>query len=112
MSNKKGEYESTLKLKFKRKRMFSEFIIGNKEGEVDIKNKTTKKYKAMLLNGSGGFKTEKKEYKFKAMKMPTFNLFEVLKSNKKLTIAISPKLKTKSRSLKKNNLSKNFIALL
>ena len=112
MSNKKGESESTLKLKFKRKRMFSEFIIGNKEGEVDIKNKTTKKYKTILLDGSEVFKTEKKEYKFKAMKMPTFNLFEVLKSNKKLTIAVSPKLKTKSRSLKKSNLSKNIMALL
>ena len=92
--------------------MFSEFIIGNKEGESDIKNKTTKKYKTMLLDGSGVFKTEKKEYKFKAMKMPTFNLFEILKSNKKLTIAVSPKLKTKSRSLKKSNLSKNIMALL
>ena len=112
MSNKKEECEGTLKLKFKRKRMFSEFIIGNKEGNVDMKNKTTKKYKDEFLNGNGIFKTEKKEHKFKAMKMPTFNLFEVLKSNKKLTIAISPKLRTKSRSLRKINLSKNITSLL
>ena len=112
MSNKKEECESTLKMKFKRKRMFSEFIIGNKEGEVDMRNRTTKKHKEVLLDGNGVFKTEKKEYKFKAMKMPTFNLFEVLKSNKKLTIAVSPKLKTKSRSLRKTKLSKNIMALL
>ena len=92
--------------------MFSEFMIGNKEGEIDIRNKTTKKYKDVLLDGNGIFKTEKKEYKFKALKMPTFNLLEVLKSNKKLTIAVSPKLRTKSRSLRKTNLSKNIMALL
>jgi hypothetical protein len=112
MSTKKEEYESTLKMKFKRKRMFSEFILGNKEGDVDMRNKTTKKYKNVLVDGNGIFKTEKKEYKFKAMKMPTFNLLEVLKSNKKLTIAVSPKLRTKSRSLRKTNLSKNIMALL
>jgi hypothetical protein len=67
MSTKKEEYESTLKMKFKRKRMFSEFILGNKEGDVDMRNKTTKKYKNVLVDGNGIFKTEKKEYKFKAL---------------------------------------------
>lgn len=65
MSTKKEEYESTLKMKFKRKRMFSEFIIGNKEGESDIKNKTTKKYKTMLLDGSGVLIQRKKNINLK-----------------------------------------------
>ena len=50
MSTKKEEYESALKMKFKRKRVFSEFILGSKEGDVDMRNKTTKKYKDIYNN--------------------------------------------------------------